>query len=125
LRTVNRATRRTIFSILRAFSSPSCFHILTCQCRYGLTETSRLGCQVKLTPSMHGVQVAAQLSNAQLALSRMRFCVPFVLPNPYDRILVWNVTQPVQRRSRLTVSQCKLPEATRNFYVDGHKPKPH
>ena len=40
-------------------------------------------------------------------------------------ILVWNVTQPVQRRSRLTVSQCKLPEATRNFYVDGHKPKPH
>jgi hypothetical protein len=25
----------------------------------------------------------------------------------------------------LTTSQCKLPEATRNFYVDGHKPKPH
>jgi hypothetical protein len=73
---------------------------------------------------MHGVQVAAQPSNAQLALSRMRLR-PLVLPNHFNRILVWNFTQRVQRRSRLTVSQCKLPEATRNFYVDGHKPKPH
>jgi hypothetical protein len=50
---------------------------------------------------------------------------PLVLPNHCDRIFVWNFTQPAQRCSRLTVSQCKLPEATRNFYVDGHKPKPH
>jgi hypothetical protein len=27
--------------------------------------------------------------------------------------------------SHLIIRQCKLPEATRNFYVDGHKPKPH
>ena len=27
------------------------------RCSYGLTETSRLGCQVKLTPQMNGMQV--------------------------------------------------------------------
>jgi len=43
---------------------------------FGLTETSRLGCQVKVTRSMEGTKV-------------------------------------------------RLPKATRNFYVDGHKPKPH
>lgn len=43
---------------------------------YGLTPTSRLGCQVKVTEQMEGAKV-------------------------------------------------KLPEATRNMYVDGHKPKPH
>ena len=43
---------------------------------YGLTPTSRLGCQVKVTEQMEGARV-------------------------------------------------KLPEATRNMYVDGHKPKPH
>ena len=43
---------------------------------YGLTPTSRLGCQVKVTDQMEGAKV-------------------------------------------------KLPEATRNMYVDGHKPKPH
>jgi ferredoxin-2, mitochondrial len=43
---------------------------------FGLTATSRLGCQVKLTTSLHGTRVT-------------------------------------------------LPSATRNFYVDGHTPKPH
>ncbi len=43
---------------------------------FGLTSTSRLGCQVKLTTDMEG-------------------------------------------------SKIQLPAATRNFYVDGHKPKPH
>jgi ferredoxin len=43
---------------------------------FGLTETSRLGCQVCVTNAMHGAVVA-------------------------------------------------LPVATRNFYVDGHVPKPH
>ena len=44
---------------------------------FGLTPTSRLGCQVKLdAKSMQGARVT-------------------------------------------------LPKATRNFYVDGHKPKPH
>ena len=43
---------------------------------YGLTETSRLGCQVKVTKEFEGTKI-------------------------------------------------KLPKATRNFYVDGHKPKPH
>jgi ferredoxin len=43
---------------------------------YGLTPTSRLGCQVKVTGEMTGMRV-------------------------------------------------KLPSATRNLYVDGHKPKPH
>ena len=43
---------------------------------YGLTDTSRLGCQVKVTEQFEGIEV-------------------------------------------------KLPKATRNFYVDGHKPKPH
>lgn len=43
---------------------------------YGLTPTSRLGCQVKVTEQMEGAKV-------------------------------------------------RLPEATRNMYVDGHKPKPH
>ncbi|KAG7368072.1 2Fe-2S ferredoxin-type domain containing protein [Nitzschia inconspicua] len=43
---------------------------------FGLTETSRLGCQVIVTPEM----------------------------------------------DRLTV---EMPKATRNFYVDGHVPKPH
>ncbi len=43
---------------------------------YGLTDTSRLGCQVKVTEQFEGAEV-------------------------------------------------RLPKATRNFYVDGHKPKPH
>lgn len=43
---------------------------------FGLTATSRLGCQVKVTASMEGAKV-------------------------------------------------QLPAATRNFYVDGHKLKPH
>jgi len=43
---------------------------------FGLTGTSRLGCQVTVTRSMEGTKV-------------------------------------------------RLPKATRNFYVDGHKPKPH
>ena len=43
---------------------------------YGLTETSRLGCQVIVTKDFEGITVS-------------------------------------------------LPKATRNFYVDGHKPKPH
>ena len=43
---------------------------------FGLTSTSRLGCQVKVTAEHEGMKV-------------------------------------------------KLPAATRNFYVDGHKPKPH
>lgn len=43
---------------------------------FGLTATSRLGCQVKLTPAFEGAGVT-------------------------------------------------LPAATRNFYVDGHKPTPH
>lgn len=43
---------------------------------FGLTATSRLGCQVKVQKSHEGMKV-------------------------------------------------KLPAATRNFYVDGHKPKPH
>ena len=45
-------------------------------CAFGLTETSRLGCQVVITRSM-------------------------------DNTLI------------------ELPTATRNFYVDGHVPKPH
>jgi ferredoxin len=45
-------------------------------CAFGLTETSRLGCQVVVTPDMNGTTV-------------------------------------------------ELPAATRNFYVDGHVPKPH
>lgn len=43
---------------------------------FGLTPTSRLGCQVELTEAMDGIKI-------------------------------------------------KLPSATRNMYVDGHKPKPH
>ena len=43
---------------------------------YGLTETSRLGCQVTVTTDMDGLTV-------------------------------------------------QMPSATRNFYVDGHVPKPH
>ena len=43
---------------------------------YGLTETSRLGCQVTVTEQMDGIVV-------------------------------------------------RMPKATRNFYVDGHVPKPH
>jgi ferredoxin len=43
---------------------------------FGLTETSRLGCQVIVTEDMDGIVV-------------------------------------------------EIPKATRNFYVDGHKPKPH
>ncbi len=43
---------------------------------YGLTETSRLGCQITITPEMDGMEV-------------------------------------------------EIPPATRNFYVDGHVPKPH
>jgi ferredoxin-2, mitochondrial len=43
---------------------------------FGLTETSRLGCQIILTPEMNGITV-------------------------------------------------EMPKATRNFYVDGHVPKPH
>lgn len=43
---------------------------------FGLTETSRLGCQIKLTRDMNGAVF-------------------------------------------------RLPQATRNFYVDGHVPKPH
>jgi ferredoxin-2, mitochondrial len=43
---------------------------------YGLTETSRLGCQVIVTKAMAGIDL-------------------------------------------------ELPKATRNFYVDGHVPKPH
>jgi ferredoxin len=43
---------------------------------FGLTETSRLGCQIVVTQDMEGVVL-------------------------------------------------ELPKATRNFYVDGHKPKPH
>jgi ferredoxin-2, mitochondrial len=43
---------------------------------FGLTETSRLGCQVLVVPEMDGITV-------------------------------------------------EMPKATRNFYVDGHVPKPH
>lgn len=43
---------------------------------FGLTETSRLGCQIKVTSEMEGIVF-------------------------------------------------EMPKATRNFYVDGHKPKPH
>ncbi|KAL7580741.1 hypothetical protein ACA910_001025 [Epithemia clementina (nom. ined.)] len=43
---------------------------------FGLQETSRLGCQITVTPEMDGVEL-------------------------------------------------RMPAATRNFYVDGHKPKPH
>ena len=43
---------------------------------FGLTSTSRLGCQIKITPELSGTTV-------------------------------------------------ELPAATRNFYVDGHVPKPH
>jgi ferredoxin len=43
---------------------------------FGLTETSRLGCQIKVTAEMEGIDL-------------------------------------------------EMPKATRNFYVDGHKPKPH
>lgn len=43
---------------------------------FGLTETSRLGCQIKVTSEMEG-------------------------------------------------EVFEMPKATRNFYVDGHKPKPH
>jgi ferredoxin-2, mitochondrial len=43
---------------------------------FGLTETSRLGCQIKVTSEMEGIVL-------------------------------------------------EMPKATRNFYVDGHKPKPH
>jgi ferredoxin len=43
---------------------------------FGLTETSRLGCQILIKPFMEGTEVV-------------------------------------------------LPKATRNFYVDGHQPKPH
>jgi ferredoxin len=43
---------------------------------FGLTETSRLGCQVTVTTDMDGITV-------------------------------------------------EMPKATRNFYVDGHVPKPH
>ena len=43
---------------------------------YGLTETSRLGCQITITQEMDGMEV-------------------------------------------------EVPPATRNFYVDGHVPKPH
>ena len=43
---------------------------------FGLTETSRLGCQITVTSDMEGVVL-------------------------------------------------EMPKATRNFYVDGHKPKPH
>ena len=43
---------------------------------FGLTETSRLGCQITVTEDMEGVVL-------------------------------------------------EMPSATRNFYVDGHKPKPH
>jgi hypothetical protein len=71
--------------------------------RYGLTQTSRLGCQVKLTPGMNGMQVASPLRMSQF------------LPVMPVRLMI----------SSLINHQCKLPEATRNFYVDGHKPKPH
>jgi len=43
---------------------------------FGLTETSRLGCQISVTGEMDGIEL-------------------------------------------------EMPKATRNFYVDGHKPKPH
>lgn len=43
---------------------------------FGLTATSRLGCQVKVTKQFNNTKIT-------------------------------------------------LPKATRNFYVDGHKPKPH
>lgn len=43
---------------------------------FGLTDTSRLGCQIIVTKEMEGVEL-------------------------------------------------QMPAATRNFYVDGHKPKPH
>lgn len=43
---------------------------------FGLTETSRLGCQITVTEEMDGIEL-------------------------------------------------EMPKATRNFYVDGHKPKPH
>lgn len=43
---------------------------------FGLTETSRLGCQIKVTEDMDGISLS-------------------------------------------------MPAATRNFYVDGHVPKPH
>ena len=43
---------------------------------FGLTDTSRLGCQITVTEDMDGILL-------------------------------------------------EMPKATRNFYVDGHKPKPH
>jgi ferredoxin-2, mitochondrial len=43
---------------------------------FGLTETSRLGCQITVTEEMDGIEI-------------------------------------------------EMPKATRNFYVDGHVPKPH
>jgi hypothetical protein len=37
------------------------------RCSYGLTETSRLGCQVKLTPQMNGMQVLQRAACAPAA----------------------------------------------------------
>jgi hypothetical protein len=65
----NPVTKRTIFLILRAKTLP--FFRLSVphsHDRYGLTETSRLGCQVKLTPDMNGMQVASPNSIHQAAL---------------------------------------------------------
>ena len=67
---------------------------------FGLTQTSRLGCQVEASKELDGLVVR----------------LPSVRALPCDACVA---------RARATAADPRHAQATRNFAVDGHTPKPH
>ena len=88
---------------------------------WGLTPTSRLGCQVELTEEMDGIKVRILCS---IALALAYVCAPaFAWEVRRRRVDEWLADyRPPPPHTMDT--QITLPRATRNLYVDGHVPKP-
>lgn len=74
---------------------------------FGLTETSRLGCQVTVTEEMEGMVSSTVW---QLHMNSVKRCV---LHHDLRALQIFHC------------QELEMPKATRNFYVDGHVPQPH
>ena len=96
---------------------PSAFYLTFAERRYGLTQTSRLGCQVKLTPSMNGMQVTSPHVVPWLALAVLFSRIPFDFPSNYSSVqAARGHSQLLCRRPQAQASLKHLAEGTRALF---------